>query len=237
MNGRRVNLDLACAIPALVHAESSNLALAWANSTLSIKTRSLVTVAALISRNAQISFIDEFARALDNEVTPLELSEVILHLAYYAGWGNAWAAEAALSELCEARGIQPEDLAPAFPVLNDFDEEAEAVRAKSVSQKFDHIAPTVARYTESLIYEDLWRRPGLLEKDRYFVTIAALITTGNVSHIPFHLSRGMSAGITEEQVGEALTQLAFYAGWPNVFSALPIVSAVFGTSPQGNVAR
>ena len=37
----------------------------------------------------------------------------------------------------------------------------------------------------------------------------------------------MDNGLTREQAGESLTQLAFYAGWPNVFSALPVFREVF----------
>jgi 4-carboxymuconolactone decarboxylase len=37
----------------------------------------------------------------------------------------------------------------------------------------------------------------------------------------------MDNGLTKAQASEMLTQLAFYAGWPNVFSAIPVVKAIF----------
>jgi 4-carboxymuconolactone decarboxylase len=45
--------------------------------------------------------------------------------------------------------------------------------------------------------------------------------------MPFHLNRAMDNGLTAAQAGEVITHLAFYAGWPNAFSALPVAKEVF----------
>jgi 4-carboxymuconolactone decarboxylase len=37
----------------------------------------------------------------------------------------------------------------------------------------------------------------------------------------------MDNGLTKPQASELLTHLAFYAGWPNVYSAVPVVKGVF----------
>jgi 4-carboxymuconolactone decarboxylase len=63
------------------------------------------------------------------------------------------------------------------------------------------------------------------------VTVSALVATGQVAQIPFHLNRAMDNGLTKAEASEALTQLAFYAGWPNVFSALPVVKSVLEKRP------
>jgi 4-carboxymuconolactone decarboxylase len=39
----------------------------------------------------------------------------------------------------------------------------------------------------------------------------------------------MNNGLTAEEAGEILTQIAFYAGWPSVFTALPVVKQVIDT--------
>jgi len=59
------------------------------------------------------------------------------------------------------------------------------------------------------------------------VTVSALVASGQVAQISYHLNRAMDYGLTQAEASEALTQLAFYAGWPNVFSALPVVKDVF----------
>ena len=58
------------------------------------------------------------------------------------------------------------------------------------------------------------------------MTVSALVTAGRVEQIPFHLDRAMDNGLTREEVGEVITQLAFYAGWPQAFTAVPIVKGV-----------
>ena len=68
--------------------------------------------------------------------------------------------------------------------------------------------------------------PGLAPRDRSLVTVSALIASGQVAQIPYHLNRAMDNGLTRAQAAEVITHLAFYAGWPNAFSALPVVKDV-----------
>ncbi|HEX5417226.1 MAG TPA: carboxymuconolactone decarboxylase family protein, partial [Chloroflexota bacterium] len=83
------------------------------------------------------------------------------------------------------------------------------------------------QYTGDLLFRDLWLRPGLAPRDRSLVTVSALVASGQVAQIPFHLNKAMDNGLTQAQAGEVLTQLAFYAGWPSAFSAAPVVKGVF----------
>ena len=91
----------------------------------------------------------------------------------------------------------------------------------------DKIAPGVLQYTTDVLFRDLWLRPDLAPRDRSLVTVSALIASGQVAQIPYHLNRAMDNGLTRTEAAEVLTQLAFYAGWPNVFSALPVAKEVF----------
>ena len=78
-----------------------------------------------------------------------------------------------------------------------------------------------------VLFRDLWLRPDLAPRDRSLVTVSALIASGQVAQIPFHLNRAMDNGLTRAQASELLTHLAFYAGWPNAMSAVPVVKSVF----------
>src|SRR5690349_16820581 len=113
------------------------------------------------------------------------------------------------------------------PKLLPINEEAEAQRAAAVEQNFGAVAAGVVQYTTDLLFRDLWLRPGLAPRDRSLVTVSALIASGQVAQITYHLNRAMDNGLTQEQASEVLTHVAFYAGWPNVFSALPVVKSVF----------
>jgi 4-carboxymuconolactone decarboxylase len=59
------------------------------------------------------------------------------------------------------------------------------------------------------------------------VTVSALIASGQVAQMTYHINRAMENGLTQAKAGEVLTHLAFYVGWPNVFSALPLAKDVF----------
>jgi 4-carboxymuconolactone decarboxylase len=199
----------------------------WKRPDLSSRDRSIVTVSALIARNQTIGMLHYFNIALDNEVTPSELSEIITHLAFYSGWSNAFAAINIVKDIFEQRGIKADQLPPARPELLPLNEAAEADRASRVQQDIGHVAPGVVQYTTDLLFRDLWLRPALTPRDRSLVTVSALVAGGQAAQVTYHLNRAMDNGLTKAQASEAMTQLAFYAGWPNVFTALPVVKAVF----------
>jgi hypothetical protein len=67
------------------------------------------------------------------------------------------------------------------------------------------------------------------------VTVSGLIASGQVAQITYHLNRAMDNGLTQEQAGEVVTHLAFYAGWPNAFSALPVMKDVFEKRPHSSL--
>lgn len=201
----------------------------WDREALNRRDRSLVTVAALISRNDATELPACMAGALDNGVTPAELSETITHLAFYAGWPNASSAAVITARLYQERHIDVSTLPGEKVDFLPLDEESENKRAEFVSGTFGDVAPGVVKYTTDALFRDLWLRPGLAPRDRSLITVAALVTAGHVAQVTFHLNRAMDNGLTREQASEVLTQLAFVAGWPNVFSAMPVFKDVFAS--------
>ena len=197
----------------------------WKRPGLSPRDRSIITVSVLIARNQTIETPYHFDLALDNGVKPSELSEIITHLAFYSGWANATSAAAVAKEVFARRGIVSDQ--PAEGDLLPLDEAAEEQRAARVEQDAGSVAPGVVQYTTDLLFRDLWLRPALAPRDRSLVTVSALVANGQVAQVTYHLNRAMDNGLTKEQAAEMLTQLAFYAGWPNVFSAIPVFKGVF----------
>jgi 4-carboxymuconolactone decarboxylase len=203
----------------------------WKRPGLSPRDRSIVTAAALIARNQTIGMLHYFNLALDNGIKPGELSEIITHLAFYSGWSNAFAAVAIAKDVFQQRGIGTDQLPLVSPALLPLNEAAEAERASRVQQDFGHVASGVVQYTTDLLFRDLWLRPALAPRDRSLVTVSALVASGQAAQITYHLNRAMDNGLTKGEASEVLTHLAFYAGWPNVFSALPVVKAVVEKRP------
>ncbi|MBX3499263.1 MAG: carboxymuconolactone decarboxylase family protein [Alphaproteobacteria bacterium] len=199
----------------------------WKRPDLSPRDRSLVTLAALIAREQAIEMPYYLNLALDHGVAPKEISELITHLAFYSGWPNAMTAVAAAKEVFTRRGIGTDQLAAVSPPLLPLDAAAEAQRAERVGQQFGTVAPGIVQYTTDILFRDLWLRSDLAPRDRSLVTVSALISAGHVGQIPYHLNRAMDYGLTQAQAAEIITHLAFYAGWPNAFSALPVAKDVF----------
>jgi 4-carboxymuconolactone decarboxylase len=199
----------------------------WKRAGLSPRDRSLVTVAALVARNQTIELPYHVSLALDNGVKPGELSELITHLAFYAGWANAMSAVAVAKDIFDTRGIAASQLPAASPELLPIDAAAEADRAARVQESMGPVSQGLVEYTGDLLFKDLWLRPGLAPRDRSLVTVAALTAMGHGGQLTFHLNKAMDNGLTREQAGEALAHLAFYAGWPSAFSAGPVFRQVF----------
>ena len=221
------------AAPALdKYKDTALLGGVWKRAGLSQRDRSLVTLAALIARNQVNELAFYLGRALDEGVKPAEISETITHLAFYAGWGNATAAAAAAAEVFAARNIGADQLPAASPTPLPLNAAAEADRAKRVGDQFGATAPGLVENTTEVLFRDLWLRPDLAPRDRSLITVAALVANGQVGQIPYHLGRAMDNGLTKQEAGEALTHLAFYVGWPNAFSALPVFKDVFEKRPR-----
>ena len=220
--------DLRAVAPALEkYGQSVVIGDLWKRPGLPPRDRSIVTAAALIARNQTVELPYYLGLALDSGVKPSEISEIITHLAFYSGWANAVSAVQITKDVFKARSIGTDQLPAASGPQLPLDEAAEAQRATRVGQQFGNVAPGLVQYTTDVLFRDLWLRPGLAPRDRSLVTVSALIATGQVAQITYHLNRAMDNGLTQEQAGEVVTQLAFYAGWPNVFSALPVAKEVF----------
>jgi 4-carboxymuconolactone decarboxylase len=220
--------DVRMVAPALErYAQGALFGDLWRRPDLSPRDRSLVTLAALVARGQTVELPRYLDLALDSGVRPGELSELITHLAFYAGWGSAMAAVPAVRDTFARRGIGADQLPPAEPELLPLDQAAEAERATRVGQQVRPVAPGLDQFTTDVLFRDLWLRPGLAPRDRSLVTVSALVASGQFAQLGSHLNRAMDNGLTRAQASEMVAHLAFYAGWPNAFSAVPVVKGVF----------
>ena len=225
--------DLRHASPALEkYSQERLMGEVWKRTELSPRDRSIVTLAALIARNQTAELAQHVALALDNGVKTGEISEIITHLAFYAGRGNARAATTITRKVFAQRRIGANALPSATPKLLPLDEATEAKRVEIVRQQFGGTSAGLEHYTTEVLFRDLWLRPDLAPRDRSLVTVSALIANGQVGQIPYHLNRAMDNGLTQTQAGEVIAHLAFYVGWPNAFSALPVAKDVFEKRPK-----
>src|SRR5438874_2451558 len=105
---------------------------------------------------------------------------------------------------------------------------ASAAADESPSRKdIQMVSPALDKYTTDVLFRDLWLRPDLAPRDRSLVTISTLIANGQVAQLTGHILIGMNNGLAQGEIAEAITHLAFYVGWPNVFSAMSVAKQVF----------
>jgi 4-carboxymuconolactone decarboxylase len=81
-----------------------------------------------------------------------------------------------------------------------------------------------AKLTESVLFGDMWNRTQLTPRERSLATVAALVAMYRLEQLPFHLKRALDNGLSDDELTEVITHLAFYSGWPTAASALKLLS-------------
>src|SRR4051794_23639850 len=99
--------------------------------------------------------------------------------------------------------------------------------ASGTRKQFGGMAPELGRLTDDVLVWQVWPRTQLSPKERSLLTVAALTTGGNTEQLTYHLGLAKQNGVTEAELIEAITHLAFYAGWPKAFSAMTVAKQVF----------
>jgi len=92
------------------------------------------------------------------------------------------------------------------------------------------IAPKLAQLTDSVLFGDVWTRPGLSQRDRSIATVSALIAMNRPDQLRSHLALALDNGVTRDELMEAITHLAFYAGWPSAVTAVSVAREVFAAA-------
>ena len=80
------------------------------------------------------------------------------------------------------------------------------------------IAPEFAKLTEDFLFGDIWKRPGLSQRDKSLITVTCLVALNRIEQVDFHLKKAFENGLTKEELVAAITHIAFYAGWPTAAS-------------------
>jgi 4-carboxymuconolactone decarboxylase len=108
-------------------------------------------------------------------------------------------------------------------------EEIKMDKEPSGAQKmFGDFAPKLVELTDDVLFGDVWEGKELSKRDRSLITVAALVALNRPEQLKHHLSRALDNGVTKEELKEAITHLAFYAGWPCAMTGMTVAKEVFG---------
>ena len=97
----------------------------------------------------------------------------------------------------------------------------------TMQKAFGDFAPKLVELTDDVLFADIWERPGLSKRDRSLITMTALIAMNRTEQLRFHIPNSLKNGVTKDEVIEAITHLAFYAGWPNAMNAVQLAKELF----------
>ena len=98
---------------------------------------------------------------------------------------------------------------------------------KTAREKARKVAPKLIDLSEKVVYGDVWERTELSKRDRSLITVASLMSMYRPEQLRLHLQRALDNGVTQEEIGELITHLAFYSGWPTAMTAATIANEVF----------
>jgi 4-carboxymuconolactone decarboxylase len=89
-------------------------------------------------------------------------------------------------------------------------------------------APQLVSLTDDVLFGQVWSRDqALSRRDRSLVTVSSLITSSSFEQLESHLRLAKDNSLAEAELIEAMTHLAFYAGWPKAMSAIQVAKRVF----------
>ncbi len=92
-----------------------------------------------------------------------------------------------------------------------------------VVRRFAELAPKMAELTDDVLFGDVWERPGLSKRDRSLITVGVLVALYRKDQLGGHLQRALDNGVTQDELVELITHLAFYAGWPCAVTAIDML--------------
>jgi len=91
------------------------------------------------------------------------------------------------------------------------------------------LAPQFAAFNDDVLFGEVWSRVDELSaRDRSLITVATLIGSGILDNsLKYHLSNARRQGVTKTEMVAAITQIAFYVGWPKAWAVFPAVREVY----------
>ncbi|BDD70433.1 carboxymuconolactone decarboxylase family protein [Streptomyces violaceoruber] len=102
----------------------------------------------------------------------------------------------------------------------------------AVQKMLGDFAPELVRLTDDVLFGEVWAGEGLSQRDRSLITVSVLVALYRADQLAFHLPKALENGVTKNELVEAITHIAFYAGWPNAMSAISQLKNIVESEPD-----
>jgi 4-carboxymuconolactone decarboxylase len=200
----------------------------WERPGLSARDRSMITVAVNQALYATYELKLHMGRALDNGITQAELSEIIAHTLWYSGFPTGVNAARVAAEIFEERGLpaRPPGASNRQPPVDPDLEFPGAFQQ----------TPYLADLLNQVVYAETWKREELSPRDRSMITVAVGTAMYASSEVRYHSGRALDNGVTQEELAEIITHVAFYSGFPTAVNAARVLEGVYSARglPMGD---
>jgi len=213
----------------------------WSRPQLSRRDRSLFIIATLAAQARGEELELHTGIGLGHGLTRIEIEEILLHVAAYAGFPAAMASSRVIdTALRNAEGT--DQLSVRTPAAKKGDEQrdqdaARVFRTISGGRGGTDPATDLANLADALgdvgviayrwAFGEIWARDELSLRDRSIVVIAILVALGQQAELNVHVPAGLAHGLQREEITEVITHLALYAGIPRAVDAMRTARAAF----------
>jgi 4-carboxymuconolactone decarboxylase len=202
----------------------------WARPELARRDRSLIVVSTLAAqaRDEELELHTEIA--IRNGLTRVEVEEIVVTVAAYAGFPAAMAAMRRVDAgLRAAEGGAELSARAAATAKSDDDRERDAAELSEVTPDAGSADALggVGVLARRWVFGEVWARPELTRRDRSLAVIAILTSLGVTGELAVHVEVAVRNGVAREEIEAALTHLTLYAGVPRAQEAMRVARDVF----------
>jgi 4-carboxymuconolactone decarboxylase len=195
----------------------------WTRPGLDLRSRFLIAVAGASTADVSTQVLDGYLTGAlsTNSVSLAEWREAALHFAVYGGWSRGAIMDAAVTRV--ARALQ---LAPVpFPAIRaePWDPTARMLAGeKNFADVMTFGGPKPPGHSAyagagilNFVFGEMWRRPGLDERSRRWLTMVGVADSSSEIPIKSHVYAAMKSGnATVAEMQEFVLQYGIHAGWP-----------------------
>lgn len=206
-------------------------------STLSQKESILVTLASLIACQSPKAFKKILLSALNCDITPEEVKELLYQSVPYVGFGRAHNFFGIVIKVFEKKEIEMPLPPRSNTTCENRREKGRELQEKYFgSEMIEMINENTPddqqhfnRFLEGFCFGDFYTRDGLNDRQRELITFVFIATLGGCENqLRGHVQGNLTVGNDKEKLISAITVILPYIGFPRTLNALSIVNEICG---------
>lgn len=227
----------------------------WSRPGLDLRTRALISIAVCSAQCHHDELERQIHQALNIDISPVEITETLLHVSVYAGIPTWRRAIVVARRVFESRGVigpGPKSADPQLPMTRDQRQSAaqrvlSVLRLRRLGPRDEdgrlaplsgghlavlathHLPAESDLYTINLEqgYGEVWGRDGLDLRARSFITCALLQVLQQDDQLHIHVNNALNNGLSADELHEAFAQAGLYGGTSSWHNATHVARDVF----------